>query len=76
MKLILRHTKSGLYFQGLGKWVEDPNRAVDFRFIDRALSYIHTWHLAEVELAFAYGTESADIICISTEKAALRCEAA
>jgi hypothetical protein len=53
MRTLLRHTQTGFYFQGPGKWTDDPEEAYDFRFIDRAVGYIQTWDLAEVELVFA-----------------------
>jgi hypothetical protein len=53
MRTLLRHTQTGFYFQGPGRWTDDPEGAYDFRFIDRAVRYIETWDLREVELAFA-----------------------
>jgi hypothetical protein len=55
MRTLLRHTQTGSYFQGPGKWTDDPEGAYDFRFIDRAVRYIETWDLREVELVFACG---------------------
>jgi hypothetical protein len=54
MRILLRHIGTGMYFQGPDKWTCDPVRACDFHFIDRALSYIETWELKSVELAFAF----------------------
>lgn len=54
MKTLLRHTRTGLFFQGPTRWTEDPERAYDFRFSERALQYVATWNLKEVELAFAF----------------------
>ena len=54
MKTLLRHTRTGLYFQGPERWIDNPDRACDFRFIDRALQYAALWDLAEVELAFTF----------------------
>lgn len=54
MKTLLRHTRTGLYFQGPDRWIDNPHRACDFRFIDRALQYAVLWDLAEVELAFDF----------------------
>lgn len=50
----MRHTKTGLFFQGQDKWTDNPSRAYDFRFIDRARAYIAVWGLTEVEIAFAF----------------------
>jgi hypothetical protein len=54
MKTLLRKISSGLYFQGPDRWTGDPAEAFNFKSIDRALSFIRTWHLDEVELAFAF----------------------
>jgi hypothetical protein len=54
MKTLLRKISSGLYFQGPDRWTGDPAEAFNFKSIDRALSFIRTWHLQEVELAFAF----------------------
>jgi len=54
MKTLLRKISNGLYFQGPDRWTGDPAEAFNFKSIDRALSFIRTWHLQEVELAFAF----------------------
>ncbi len=54
MRTLLRKISSGLYFQGPDRWTVDPAEAFNFKSIDRALSFIRTWHLEEVELAFAF----------------------
>jgi hypothetical protein len=64
MRTLLRHTVTGLFFQGPEKWTDNPEKAFDFRFIDRALHYVKTWDLKDVELAFAF--EDTDSICPSS----------
>ncbi len=54
MRTLLRHTRTGLYFQGPNQWTEHAQAAYDFRFTDRALRYVATWELTEVELAFSF----------------------
>ena len=54
MKTLLRHTRTALYFQGPSSWTSDLEDAYDFRFIDRALHYVETWGLTDIELAFAF----------------------
>ncbi len=54
MKTLLRHTRTSLYFQAPSTWTSDPGSAYDFRFIDRALQYVQTWGMKDVELAFAF----------------------
>ena len=54
MRTLLRHTRTSLYFQGPDRWIDNPEHAYDFRFTERALQYVATWDLTEVELAFAF----------------------
>jgi len=54
MRTLLRSIQTGLYFQGPDKWTSDPAEALDFKSIDRALNFVETWALKEMELAFAF----------------------
>ncbi len=54
MRTLLRNTATGLYFEGPDKWTSDPERAMDFKMIDRAIEFIETWSLRNMELAFAF----------------------
>lgn len=54
MRTLLRHTRTGLFFQGPDRWTGSPEQAYDFRFTERALQYIAGWDLREVELAFEF----------------------
>jgi hypothetical protein len=74
MRTLLRHIQTGSYFQGPGRWTDDPDAAYDFRFIDRATQFIETWDLREVEMVFAFS----DPVLITTrdfDKTASRCVA-
>jgi hypothetical protein len=71
MRILLQHTGNGMYCQGPDRWTDDPERAVDFRFIDRALHYIEDWNLDEVEFAFAFG-ELEEVTHVPLERVALR----
>jgi hypothetical protein len=51
---LLRDTRTGLYFQAAEKWTDKPSRACDFHFIDRALPFVETWGLQDVELVFGF----------------------
>ena len=42
MRTLLRNTATGLYFQGPDMWTSDPKQALDFKLIDRALSFIES----------------------------------
>jgi hypothetical protein len=57
MRTLLRKTPAALYFQGPDKWTNNPNEALNFNSIDRALRFIEQWHLKDVELAFSFGDE-------------------
>ncbi len=69
MKTLLRQTLTGLYFQAPGTWTEDPSRAYDFRFIDRALQFVKAWGLTDVELAFVFD-DPQSITTVPLEKTA------
>jgi len=75
MKTLLRHTRTGLYFQGAGNWTNDPQNGYDFRFIDRALHYIKTWEMTEVEIAFAFD-DAQSVMTLPLEKTELHYAAA
>jgi hypothetical protein len=75
MRTLLRNTVTNLYFLCPDKWTDDPARAFDFRFIDRALDYVHTWQLEEVELAFAFD-DTAQVTVVSLKQASMQCAAA
>jgi hypothetical protein len=62
MRTLLRHTGTGLYFQGPNNWTNSLQLAYDFRFIERAVRFAQTWELREVELAFAFD----DPECLTT----------
>ena len=63
MRTLLKHTRTGLFFQGPDRWTDSPERAYDFRFTERALQYVALWDLTEVELAY----EFEDIRSVTTE---------
>ena len=54
MKTLLRKISTGLFFQGPDKWTSNPAEALNFKSIDRALNFVQTWEVKEVELAFAF----------------------
>ncbi|MGA2863227.1 MAG: hypothetical protein ABSF95_01940 [Verrucomicrobiota bacterium] len=74
MRTLLRKRSSGLYFQGPDRWTSDPAGALNFKSIDRALNFIRTWQLQEVELAFAFN-DRLEIKGVPPERVALKyCE--
>ena len=54
MKTLVRRVATGEYFEGPDKWTHNPSEAMNFKSIDRALEFIETWALEQVELAFAF----------------------
>jgi hypothetical protein len=54
MRTLLRHTGTGLYFQGPEKWTASLDFAYDFRFLERARQFVRSWELEDVEIAFAF----------------------
>jgi hypothetical protein len=72
MRTLLRNTATGLYFQGPDQWTSDPTSAQDFKMIDRALNFIETWKLKDMELAFAFRDEhNRHVTAVPIEKIAL-----
>jgi len=70
MRTLLRKTSTGLFFQGPGRWTDDPSAAFNFRSIDRALNFVRTWNLQEMELAFGFQGQPA-VRRVPMEKLAL-----
>jgi len=54
MRTLLRKSSTGAYFGGADRWTANPEDAVDFKMIDRALDFIDKWQLRDVEVAFAF----------------------
>jgi hypothetical protein len=71
MRTLLRNTSTGLYFQGPDRWTSDPAQARDFKMIDRALDFIDTWRLKNMELAFSF-RGARQVTAVAPEKIALR----
>ena len=71
MRTLLRNTATGLYFQGPDHWTSDPAAARDFKMIDRALKFVETWSLKNMELAFAF-RDANRVTGVPIEKMALR----
>ena len=71
MRTLLRNTATGLYFQGPDKWTSNPADAHDFKMIDRALKFIQTWRLRDMELAFGF-RNSRPVTGVPLAKIALR----
>ena len=71
MRTLLRNTATGLYFEGPDRWTSDPARALDFKMIDRAIKFIETWSLRDMELAFAF-RDYKQVTGVPVEKMAIK----
>ena len=71
MRTLLRSIPTGLYFQGPDKWTGNPAEALDFKSINRALQFVETWALKEMELAFAF-TALNTVTGVPLEKTSLK----
>jgi len=71
MTTLLRQTHTGLFSRGPDDWTDDPLRAVDFRFSDRAVHYARAWSLRNVELAFVFDNEN-EVVAMPLEHALSR----
>lgn len=54
MKALLRHARSGQYFQALGEWTPDREEAYDFGLIARALKFAHRSGIHGLELVLSF----------------------
>jgi hypothetical protein len=61
MRTLLRHALTGQYYQALGKWTTNPERAYDFGAVARALRLARQTHSPnlEVDLTFNNAKEAA-----------------
>jgi hypothetical protein len=54
MRILLQHTKTGLYLDDSGAWVKDINQALDFGNSQRAIEYARTNHILEAHVVAAF----------------------
>jgi hypothetical protein len=71
MRTLLRKISTGLFFQGPDRWTSNPEEAMNFKSIDRALQFVETWDLKEVDLAFAFN-DAAEVTVVALERMATR----
>ena len=70
MRTLLRNISTELYFQGPDEWTRDPRKALNFGSIDRALRFVETWKLDNLELAFAFKDDNS-VTLVPLEKIAV-----
>jgi hypothetical protein len=54
MKVLLHHTRSGLYYAGEDRWVAKGALARDFEEVERAARWLEDTGLSGVEIALNY----------------------
>ena len=54
MKTLLRNAQTGVYYQGIANWTNDPQEAFDFKMPERAVRFVRDAGLDRVEVVFAF----------------------
>ena len=54
MKILLQHSRTRLYFRGLGDWTASHNDAFDFQHSQKAIDYARKHGLASVQIAVKF----------------------
>jgi hypothetical protein len=62
MRVLLRRKTNGFYYQGAGKWINNPERGFDFGSIHQALEFGGESTPRELDLALAF--DSSDLISV------------
>ena len=71
MRTLLRNRVTGLYFKVQTSGPATQRQALDFKMIDRAIEFIETWRLRDMELAFAF-RDYRQVTGVPVEKMALK----
>ena len=80
MKVLIRNFRTGLYLADRTKipppspgqlpWTNDPEKAHDFKLIDRVAEWVSLWRLEHVEIGFGFNLRgSTSITVVPLEKA-------
>ena len=54
MRILLQHTRTGLYLKGLGNWTANPYDAFDFQHSQRAIDFARQHRLVGVQIAVRF----------------------
>ena len=68
MRVLLRRRTNGFYYQGAGKWINNPEKGLDFGSIHQALEFGGKSRPGELELAMAF--ENSNLISAVSIEAA------
>ena len=62
MKVFLRSTKTGWYYQGPSQWTPEQGAALDLEQVTRAVERIFEVHLENVEILLSYDDPRYDLV--------------
>jgi len=62
MKVFLRNTQTGWYYQGPSQWTPEQGAALDLRQVTRAVEQIFEVHLENVEILLSYDDPRYDLV--------------
>ena len=62
MKVFLRHTQTGWYYQGPSQWTPEQGAALDLRQVTRAVERIFETRLENVEILLCYDDPRYDLV--------------
>ena len=62
MKVYIRNTQTGWYFQEPSAWIPDPGAACDLGQVARAVERIFEAHLENVEILLSYDEPRYDLV--------------
>ena len=62
MRILLQHTRTQLYFRGLGDWTANPYDAFDFQHSQRAIDLAQDQGLTGVQIAVRFNDSEFDEI--------------
>ena len=54
MRILLQHTRTGLYLRSLGNWSSSPYEALDFQHSQRAIDFARTNQLGGIQIAVRF----------------------
>jgi hypothetical protein len=62
MKVFIRNTQTGLFYQGPSKWTPEQGAACDLRQVAQAVEQIFKAHLENVEILLSYDEPRYDLV--------------
>ncbi len=62
MKILLQHSRTQLYFRGLGDWTANPHDAHDFQHSQKAIEFARRHGLPGVQIAVRFADSQFDEI--------------